>query len=550
MSDGQDTEREFQLLVTSFLEGDLSAEQTRRLRDLLASEASRRATYRQQAVLHALLLWRRGVSVGKDAGAISPSNIASLLEEVEEELQRHAAEQQPTTTRNEAALADFRKKRTEWERRCRNRRAEPLVIPWAVVYGAVGSIAAAILFFAYSLFLHSNSGQPTELVQTVPDPVVVASLSESVDAQWAFPLVAPHVGAPLQAGEYELGSGVVQLKFASGANTVIESPAKFTLISRDRVALAEGRLFGSVPKQALGFAVETPQATLIDLGTEFGIDVEADSEESEFHVLHGIVEVCVTTTQADDPEHVEATTRRRLTEGFAIQVDKQGRMESVAVNADRFCRKVPSAIATGRSEPPESRVRGFAVTGSIEVSEHTPPSLVGGTVTSNDTIRLFHEQVDLTLSQPLEVNAYSPAGARITSEQWRAAPRGTIPAGTRVSVYLLHFNPDSSDSGTQQLHQCSGTVTFPQPILGLIYTDADLHATDQMVGNGSTQYGPLAGEGTRGIATAQEGDRIEVSDDAHTLKINLTADRGADQIRVVTAAPEDDRETKSNGSMD
>ena len=74
-----------------------------------------------------------------------------------------------------------------------------------------------------------------------------------------------------------------------GATVYIEAPARFDAVSGNRLLLRNGRLSASVPPEGLGFTVDTPDAEVIDFGTEFSIEVE--SSASEVHVFEGLVRV-------------------------------------------------------------------------------------------------------------------------------------------------------------------------------------------------------------------------------------------------------------------
>ena len=89
-------------------------------------------------------------------------------------------------------------------------------------------------------------------------------------------IVAPEriSGGKLPAGTSRLAEGVVELEFDGGARVSIEGPAEFAPRSGQRMELTRGRLVAYVPKQARGFTVDTPTAEVIDLGTEFGVEVD------------------------------------------------------------------------------------------------------------------------------------------------------------------------------------------------------------------------------------------------------------------------------------
>jgi hypothetical protein len=46
-----------------------------------------------------------------------------------------------------------------------------------------------------------------------------------------------------------------------------------------------GRVYASVPKEALGFTIYTQNSKIIDLGTEFGVDTAMDGTV-EIHVIN------------------------------------------------------------------------------------------------------------------------------------------------------------------------------------------------------------------------------------------------------------------------
>jgi concanavalin A-like lectin/glucanase superfamily protein/FecR-like protein len=100
-----------------------------------------------------------------------------------------------------------------------------------------------------------------------------ATLTASVNAEWIT--AQPKTGERLPAGTLELGSGLIEVKFVSGASMIVEGPAKFRIRSENSVVLDAGHLTAVVPERAHGFTVQTPSATVVDLGTEFGVGVES-----------------------------------------------------------------------------------------------------------------------------------------------------------------------------------------------------------------------------------------------------------------------------------
>lgn len=146
------------------------------------------------------------------------------------------------------------------------------------VVAFLGAIAAALLMAAL-VWLASPSDD---------DAPPVAKLVTDVDALLMCD-GQPWSDAELRAGKYRLDKGLLHLQFAGGVMVYVEAPARFDAVSGKRLLLHSGRLSASVPPEGVGFTVETPEAEVIDFGTEFSVDVEAGS--SEVHVFQGLVRV-------------------------------------------------------------------------------------------------------------------------------------------------------------------------------------------------------------------------------------------------------------------
>lgn len=122
----------------------------------------------------------------------------------------------------------------------------------------------------------------------------VATLVSRVDATLTHE-GRPYNGMGLAAGNYQLERGLLHLRFGGGVMVYVEAPASFDAASDKRVVLNSGRLSASVPPEGIGFTVETPEAEVIDFGTEFSVEVGAGA--SEVHVFQGLVRVLPRTTE-------------------------------------------------------------------------------------------------------------------------------------------------------------------------------------------------------------------------------------------------------------
>lgn len=116
----------------------------------------------------------------------------------------------------------------------------------------------------------------------------VVTLNDSINARWSDVESSMTKGARLtvNSGPLFLQGGMVELLFDKGARVVIEAPAEFQILADDRIGLLYGKAYATVPQGAIGFSIYTKNAKVIDLGTEFGIDVDSRGDTC-LHVIKG-----------------------------------------------------------------------------------------------------------------------------------------------------------------------------------------------------------------------------------------------------------------------
>jgi len=96
-------------------------------------------------------------------------------------------------------------------------------------------------------------------------------------------------GDSLPAGRLELKTGQMVLTFYKGASLSVVAPAKLELLDQRQVLCLSGKIRAHVPEVAKGFTVLTPDAKVVDLGTDFGLEVGHEGQ-SKVHVFEGRVE--------------------------------------------------------------------------------------------------------------------------------------------------------------------------------------------------------------------------------------------------------------------
>jgi hypothetical protein len=190
---------------------------------------------------------------------------------------------------------------------------------WAAIAAALLLAAAGTWVVRSRLFESPNAPTPAP-----PQPV--AMLAQSIGAQWG-PGAKPDPAAPLTAGsQWQLNAGVARIRFNDGADVIVEGPATFTLNSPSALSLAAGRLFGT--KQGGGFRVGTPTAAIIDLGTEFGVNVQPDGV-THVEVFAGRVRAASATTRAmaagpSPPSQILAAGQAAVVTADTVKADAAG----------------------------------------------------------------------------------------------------------------------------------------------------------------------------------------------------------------------------------
>ena len=163
-------------------------------------------------------------------------------------------------------------------------------------------------------------------------PVAVATLRDSLDAQWLGSDAHYSKGHRLlgDGQPVRLAKGFSQWSFDNGAEILLEGPSEIRVCGIDRIALSYGRVCARVPESARGFRIDAPHYGVVDLGTEFGMEVGVDGTANVLMVKGKASLVSQEIQRWDAPV--------LLAEGQARRIRMDGRIETAQIESDRFVR--------------------------------------------------------------------------------------------------------------------------------------------------------------------------------------------------------------------
>ncbi len=160
-----------------------------------------------------------------------------------------------------------------------------------------------------------------------------------------------------------------------------------------------------------------------------------------------------------------------------------------------------------------------------QITQISPPAndIQGSDPQSNTTAFIWNERTALTLSSNVAVDMAMP-GMSDSGNNYQPSA-GTVAAGTRVDTYLLHADPVGAGGQTYDF-----SVTFDQPILGIIDTISGLAGTDSMLGSPATIY-----PGASTDRALESADTLVWA--SNDLTLHLATSSFVDEVRVLVADP-------------
>lgn len=300
-----DQNRELIRLLSALCDGQLSESDSQRLNDMLRDEEARRV-YLEYMDMQARLVKLDAPELGR----------------------RLITSDRATTT------SPARASHTWW--------AAPIVRYAAIV---AGTIAATVLV-QFALHQPRVNREPTALgsgITQVSPRKYVATLTQVADVQWGGGTQPYRAGSRVLTGDFHLQRGIARVAYEGGIELIVEGPARLQLESETTASLITGKVFFRADDASAPFTLNTPSSVLVDLGTEYAVEVGAKQEE--VHVFSGEVQrVARENNQTAEPLLLSAGEARR----FGDSAELSG--VAAAIEPEKFVRELPR-VATQDSDP-------------------------------------------------------------------------------------------------------------------------------------------------------------------------------------------------------
>jgi hypothetical protein len=224
----------------------------------------------------------------------------------------------------------------EWQRRQARR-----WVRWSL------AVAAAVLV-AVGLYMSLRPVPPPGArPEAAPGGgVEIATVIHLDGVQWEAEGETPRQGDVVTPGRLRLRQGRLTLAFFSGVSLTVEGPADLELLAANRLFFHRGKLRARVPRGAEGFTVLAAGYEVVDLGTDFGMNLEPGGK-SQVMVFEG--EAAVSVLGKDGRPVRGALLERQR----AVEVEPgAGRIQEVAAQPETFVRlaefvPIPLELAPG-----------------------------------------------------------------------------------------------------------------------------------------------------------------------------------------------------------
>jgi hypothetical protein len=148
----------------------------------------------------------------------------------------------------------------------------PIVPRWWKPAAIVATAAVALLLIGGAWWWIASLKNR----RTVDATATLAVATGLQDCEWELGSdQKPVLNSAVHAGRLDLHRGDLSLAFLSGVTLNLKGPAELDVQSIEKVNCRRGTMRVTVPEAAAGFTVLTPGAAVVDLGSEFVVDVRS-----------------------------------------------------------------------------------------------------------------------------------------------------------------------------------------------------------------------------------------------------------------------------------
>ena len=401
---------ELETLLDIMCDGALTAEQSRRLEEIVAADDDACWQYLCRIHLHGTLHWN-GAAEGADESVAGGMDSGEGLEEREE-----GGETSEPQIANQKVI-DPRSPISD----------SPLFAipyPLSTIHSFIDSPAFPYLFSTLVMCVAMLAAWLYQV--DVPRPIAVnnqfaraprralpdekmeyvGQVTGMVDVQWSDPQTATVNRANVPLGrKYAIASGLMEISYDTGAKVILQGPVTYQVESRDGGFLSLGKLTARLEKKGSGgrgqgaenlpspigrgaggeggqhqnrdgdhtqpqhaltlalsqgerrldsslstihyplFTIKTPTASVTDLGTEFGVEVDRWGA-TKSHVFLGSVKVrAIAASDAHGENEVVARENESVfvSQAGADQIGSRITTQHGAIASDRFVRRMPDS---------------------------------------------------------------------------------------------------------------------------------------------------------------------------------------------------------------
>ncbi len=351
MSSEQYTTAELDTLLAGALDQRLDDAQMARFEQLL-SEPQVAEYYVDHAILHAMLKWEHAQPLDE---AIDPPLPELLPPTAVQSAAEHSIPISPVpnilSTAFHGTIGYFSQE-------------IPFSLLIATVVTTLGLLAGSFVYVTHhNQFVTDTSRpsrSPSDRAIAQADIECVGRVTGMADVKWANINTSTERGNGVPLGrKYALTSGLMEITYDTGASVILQGPVTYEVDSRDGGFLSVGKLTARlekkgkrvassnpqslIPNPSLStihyplFTIKTPTATVTDLGTEFGVNVDREG---------------ITETEVFVGEISVASADKQWKEGRETMVVRQG----------HIARVTKETIRLSAADHLESSNRGFVRT--------------------------------------------------------------------------------------------------------------------------------------------------------------------------------------------